>query len=191
MKKSFLLLLSALFMTVTLAASESKIAVVDLEKVFREYYKSKIAEDMIRRQTGIYQNYLDRLVKELKDAQTKAANAKADALNIGLSAKERAKAEKEATEAIRLVTEKRAEIELYRSGRAKDIRKLEDEKRKEIMDDIKAELKKRAASGGYTYVLDSSGKTTNNQSAVLIYPERHDITKEVISSLNRRASGKK
>ena len=191
MKKSFLLLLSALFMTVTLAAAESKIAVVDLEKVFREYYKSKIAEDMIRRQTGIYQNYLDRLVKELKDAQTKAANAKADALNIGLSAKERAKAEKEATEAIRLVTEKRAEIELYRSGRAKDIQKLEDEKRKEIMDDIKAELKKRAASGGYTYVLDSSGKTTNNQSAVLIYPERHDITKEVISSLNRRASGKK
>lgn len=178
-------------MTVTLAASESKIAVVDLEKVFREYYKSKIAEDMIRRQTGIYQNYLDRLVKELKDAQTKAANAKADALNIGLSAKERAKAEKEATEAIRLVTEKRAEIELYRSGRAKDIQKLEDEKRKEIMDDIKAELKKRAASGGYTYVLDSSGKTTNNQSAVLIYPERHDITKEVINSLNRRASGKK
>ena len=191
MKKSFLLLLSALFMTVTLAAAESKIAVVDLEKVFREYYKSKIAEDMIRRQTGIYQNYLERLVKELKDAQTKAANAKADALNIGLSEKERAKAEKEATEAIRLVTEKRAEIELYRSGRAKDIQKLEDEKRKEIMDDIKAELKKRAASGGYTYVLDSSGKTTNNQSAVLIYPERHDITKEVISSLNRRASGKK
>ena len=190
MKKVFMLL-SAFVIAASLAAGESKIAVVDLEKVFREYYKSKIAEDMIRRQTGIYQNYLERLVKELKDAQTKAANARADALNIGLSAKEREKAEKEAAEAIRQVTEKRAEIELYRSGRAKDVQKIEDEKRTEIMNDIKVEIKKRAAAGGYDYVLDSSGKTTNNQSAVLLFPSSHDITKEVINNLNRRATDKK
>lgn len=191
MKKFFLLLTLSAGVFCSLFAGESKIAVVNLEKVFREYYKSKIAEDMIRRQTGIYQNYLERLVKELKDIQSKAANARADALNIGLSATERAKAEKTAAEAIRKVSEKRAEIELYRSGRAKDVQKIEEEKRTEIMNDIKAELKKRAAAGGYSYVLDSSGKTTNNQSAVLIYPEAHDITKEVISNLNRRASNKK
>ena len=59
------------------------------------------------------------------------------------------------------------------------------------MSDIMAELKKRTAAGGYTYVFDSSGKTTNNQSALLIFPESHDLTKEVISNLNRRASNKK
>ena len=44
---------------------------------------------------------------------------------------------------------------------------------------------------GYDYVLDSSGKTTNNQSAVLLFPSSHDITKEVINNLNRRATDKK
>ena len=191
MKKFFLSFLLVLFCAGTLFAAESKIAVVDLEKVFREYYKSKIAEDMIRRQAEIYRNYLERLANELKSAQNRAANARADALNIGLADAERTKAEKAAAEAIRVVTEKRAEIELYRSGRAKDMQKLEAEKRNEIMADIKAELKKRAAARGYTYVFDSSGKTTNNQGAILVYPASHDITLEVISNLNRRASGKK
>ena len=191
MKKIGLLIAFFAGMVFPLFSGECKIAVVDLEKVFREYYKSKIAEDMIRRQAGIYRNYLERLANELKTAQAQAANARADVLNIGLSEAERAKAEKTAAQAIRTVSEKRAEIELYRSGREKDMQKLEADKRKEIMADINAELKKRAAAGGYTYVFDSSGKTTNNQGAILIYPESHDITSEVITNLNRRASSKK
>lgn len=191
MKKIFLLFFLSVIFAVNVCAGESKIAVVDLEKVFREYYKSKIAEDMIRRQMGIYRNYLERLANELKNAQSQAADARADALNIGLSESERTKAEKRAAEAIKTVAEKRAEIELYRSGREKDMRKLEEDKRKEIMADITSELKKRAAAGGYIYVFDCSGKTTNNQSAILVYPESHDITGEVINNLNRRASSKK
>ena len=181
----------AMLFSVQLFAENSKIAVVDLEKVFKEYYKSKIAEDMIRRQAGVYRTHLNNLANELKTAQEKASDARADALNIGLSGNERLKAEKAAAEAIRIVSEKRAEIELYRSGRAKDMQKLEIEKRREIMADIKAELKKRAAAGGYIYVFDSSGRTVNDQPALLIYPESHDITKEVIRNLNIRSSGVK
>jgi Skp family chaperone for outer membrane proteins len=127
----------------------------------------------------------------LKSAKAKAENARAEALNLGLSAADRTKAEQAAAQAFRTVSEKQAEIALYRSGREKDMQKLEESKRKEIMDDIKAELKKRAAAGGYTYVFDSSGKTTNNMGAILIYPASHDITGEVINNLNRRASAKK
>ena len=189
MKKFFMVFLFLL--CAVLYAAESKIAVVDLEKVFREYYKSKIAEDTIRRQAGIYRDYMNKLANELKAAQETAENARADALNIGLSSAERAKAEKRASEAMRLVSEKRVAIELYRSGRTKDMQKLEADKREEIMNDIKAELRKRAASGGYSYVFDCSGKTTNGQGALLIYPESHNITAEVISNLNRGATGKR
>lgn len=191
MKKIFLLFFTVFVLAASVFADSSKIAVVDLEKVFREYYKSKIAEDMIRRQAGVYRNYLERLANELKSAKAKAENARAEALNLGLSAADRTKAEQAAAQAFRTVSEKQAEIALYRSGREKDMQKLEESKRKEIMDDIKAELKKRAAAGGYTYVFDSSGKTTNNMGAILIYPASHDITSEVINNLNRRASAKK
>ena len=89
-------------------AGTSTIAVVDLEKVFRDYYKSKIAEDQIRRQASAYRSYLERLNTQLKEAQSNAANARADALNLGLSASERTKAEERAAAAIRAVSEKRA-----------------------------------------------------------------------------------
>ena len=185
------LFLTAAVLVPLLGFADSKIAVVNLEKVFREYYKSKIAEDAIRRQAGIYRDYMTKLAKELKAAQETAENARADALNIGLSAAERSKAEKRAAGALRVVTEKRAAIDLYRSGRTKDMQKLEADKRTEIMNDIKAELRKRAAAGGYSFVFDCSGKTTNDQGALLIYPESHDITSEVISNLNRGATSKR
>ena len=189
MKRCIIALAAVLFPLISYAGS-SDIAVVDLEKVFREYYKSKIAEDQIRRQASAYRSYLERLNTQLKEAQTKASNARADALNLGLSASERTKAEQRAAAAIREVSEKRAEIELYTSGRAKDMQKLEADKREEIMRDIRAELRRRAAAGGYSFVFDSSGRTTNNQPALLIYPEKHDLTSEVIKALNRGASGK-
>ena len=190
MKKLLLSALPVLLLCANLCAGSSKIAVVDLEKVFKEYYKSRIAEDMIRRQAEMYRSHLNNLANELKTAQEKASNARADALNIGLSSNERAKAEQTAAEAMKKVAEKRAEIELYRSGRARDIRKLEAGQRAAIMADIRNELKKRAASGGYSYVFDSSGKTVNDQPALLIYPESHDITREVISNLNLRSTVK-
>lgn len=189
MKKN-LFVFGAMLLALFSYAGTSNIAVVDLEKVFREYYKSKIAEDQIRRQAGAYRSYLERLNTQLKEAQTNAANARADALNLGLSATERTKAEQRAAAAIRAVSEKRAEIELYTSGRAKDMQKLEADKRGEIMSDIRAELRRRAAAGGYDFVFDVSGKTTNNQPAILLYPEKHDLTREVINSLNRGATGK-
>lgn len=189
MKKN-LFVFGAMLLALFSYAGTSNIAVVDLEKVFREYYKSKIAEDQIRRQAGAYRSYLERLNTQLKEAQTNAANARADALNLGLSATERTKAEQRAAAAIRAVSEKRAEIELYSSGRAKDMQKLEADKRNEIMSDIRAELRRRAAAGGYDFVFDVSGKTTNNQPAILLYPEKHDLTREVINSLNRGATGK-
>ncbi len=188
--KKHISILAAFLLSLVSYAGSSDIAVVDLEKVFREYYKSKIAEDQIRRQASAYRSYLERLNTQLKEAQTRASNSRADALNLGLSAAERTKAEQRAAAAIREVSEKRAEIELYTSGRAKDMQKLEADKRGEIMRDIRAELRRRAAAGGYAYVFDSSGKTTNNQAALLIYPEKHDLTREVINALNRGASGK-
>ena len=46
-------------------------------------------------------------------------------------------------------------------------------------------LRKRAVAEGYDFVLDSSGRTMNDQPTVLYYPERNNITDSVIRTLNR------
>lgn len=181
--KRFLLLAASLF--AGLLAAADRIAVIDLEKVFREYYKSRIAEDAIKQQAETYRSYLTRLNEQYTAAAEKARTARVNALNMALSDAERAEAEKIAAECVKDVNEKKAEIDLYVQGRSADMRALEQKKRAEIIADIDREVRTRASAEGYAFVFDVSGKTTNDQPTVLVFPKGNDITDAVIRELNR------
>ncbi|MCQ2378159.1 MAG: OmpH family outer membrane protein [Victivallaceae bacterium] len=180
---------AALLGAALLPAAE-RIAVIDLERVFREYYKSRIAEDAIKQQAETYRSYLTRLNEQLTAATEKARTARVNALNIALADQERADAEKLAVQAQTEANEKKADIELYVQGRAADIRNLETKKRGEIMEDIRQEIRRRASAEGYAFVFDVSGKTTNDQPEVLLYPKGNDITDAVVGELTRPRTDK-
>ena len=183
-RKVFLLLLfAAVFITFESAAA--KIAVVDLEKIFREFYKSRIAEDAIKQQASAYRKYADRLNVELQELIRAAQAARSTALNIALSPAEKQKAEQTAEEKTKAVRAKEAEIKLFIQERSRDMRRMEMVKRAEILKEIRAEISKRAAAEGYDFVFDCSGRTMNDQPTVLYYPERNNITNSVIRELNR------
>jgi len=181
----FLLLLSA---GATAFAAGSRIAVIDLERVFREYYKSRIAEDVIRQQAAAYRTYLNRLNEELRKLSEAARTAQSNALNIALAPAEKQKVEQAAIAARNAVREKEAEIKLFVDERSADMRRLEASKRAEIMTEIRREVSRRAAAEGFEFVFDRSGRTMNDQPALLVYPERCDITNSVLRELNRSRS---
>ena len=169
-------------------SAESRIAVIDLERVFREYYRSRIAEDVIRQQAAAYRTYLARLNEELRKLGEAARTAQSNALNIALAPAEKQKVEQEAVAARNAVREKEAEIKLFVEERSADMRRLESTKRAEIMTEIRREVAKRASAEGFEFVIDRSGKTMNDQPALLVYPERCDITNSVLRELNRSRS---
>ena len=126
MKKLFLaLLLSGVFSALQ---AEILTGVVDLERIFREYYKSKIAEELIRQQGTVYRNYLKKLESEHQTLVAEAARARAAAQNLALSAEERQKAEERAIAAARAVAAKKTEAEVYARERAADMRTLQSRK---------------------------------------------------------------
>lgn len=165
-----------------------RIAVVDLDKVFREYYKSRIAEEAIRQQGEVYRSYLLKLNEQHQKLQEEASRLLMNAQNIALSDEERRRSVRSAEEKRREVEEKKSEIELYASERSKDLRRVEEDKRQEIMRDILLELKRRSTAEGYDFVFDSSGKTLNQQPGVLLFPASVDLTAQLIAELNRRAT---
>ena len=169
-------------------SAESRIAVIDLERVFREYYRSRIAEEVIRQQAAAYRTYLARLNEELRKLADAARTAQSNALNIALAPAEKQKVEQEAIAARNAVREKEAEIKLFVEERSSDMRRLESTKRAEIMTEIRREVAKRASAEGFDFVIDRSGKTMNDQPALLVYPERCDITNSVLRELNRSRS---
>ena len=193
MKKLLLGAFAAAVMTAVSAAPATpapRIAVIDLQKVFKEYYKSRIAEDFIKQQAEAARLYLGQLTRQLEALNAEARRLETNARNMALDPAKRKEAETEALEAVRKVRAKETEIQLYVRERKQEMEGLEARKREEIIADIRAEIQKRAAAGGYDWVFDSSGMTTNSQPAVLLFPAKHDISAAVIRELNRRGNPK-
>lgn len=187
-RKELLMIFAVLMLPLFLVAAEAPgIAVVNLERVFNEFYKSRIAEDAIKEQAEVYRSYMLRQNDELRKLTEKARTARSDALNLALSEEEQKQAGEKADRLETAVREKRAEIELYARGRSDDMRRLESKKRAEIMEEILVEVRRRAAAEGFSYVFDSSGQTMNMQPSVLVFPDSADITDGVITELNRSA----
>jgi len=177
----------------TVAAAEHtapyrRIGVVDLGRIFKEYYKSRIAEETIRRQGETYRQYLEQLKEQLQKLSAEERVARLNSQNIALAPEEQQKAVAAERDAINRVREKRAEIDLYMQSRSDAIRDLEKRKRTEIMNDIFAEIRRRALAEGYDFVFDRSGHTTNDQPALLLAPPDADFTDAVIRELNRTAA---
>lgn len=179
--------LAALFVAASGSYGAERIAVVDLEKVFREYYKSRIAEDTIRSQGETYRGYLVQLNDRREKLRAEARIAIQNSQNVALSPEEMRKARQTAAKLQATLKELDAEIELYQENMLKSIRELERSKRAEIVADIEKCVRKRAAAEGYLYVFDSSGRTMNEQPALLVFPKTCDLTDVVIEELNRTA----
>ncbi|MBR2372888.1 MAG: OmpH family outer membrane protein [Lentisphaeria bacterium] len=180
-----LLFILALVVGTSLAGAEVLTGVVDLERIFREYYKSKITEELIRRQAAVYRDYLKKLESEHKALVAEAGKARVASQNLALSAAERQAAENKAVSAAKAVAAKKAEAEMYARERAIDMRNLQNRKREEILKDIKEQIRKSAALLGYGFVLDYSGRAANTPGTVLLYPPQRDFTGHVIRELNR------
>lgn len=165
-----------------------RIGTVDLEKVFREYHKSRAVEEFINRRADAVRAYMKQMSEQLKKLQSEMYRLGTDAGNPALNAVDLAKAKKAAADAEAKVKAKAAEIQLYSTQVTKDIRELENKKRQEIMADINAEVRRRANIRGFNFILDRSGKTLNGQPALLVFPNDRDITAEVIRELNRTAA---
>ena len=172
------------------AAENGRIGVVNLEKIFREYYKSRIAEDAIKQQAEVYRTYLMRLNDQLRSLPEEARTARLNSQNLALSEAERKTAVETADTKARQVTQKEAEIKLYASEGSASLRRVEQQKRESIMAEIHQEIRRRAAAEGYAFVLDSSGKTMNEQPTLLIYPKASDFTDAVLTELNRTRTKK-
>ena len=101
---------SLLLMLVTVSALQAEIltGVVDLERIFREYYKSKIAEELIRRQAAVYRNYIKKLEAEHTALVAEARRARAESQNLALAAAERQKAEEKALSCAKAVAAKKS-----------------------------------------------------------------------------------
>ncbi len=168
-------------------AAEARIATVNLEKAFNDYYKTKIIDNDFLEQGKVYRNYIARQAETLRKDEAEYRKQLDSALNVALAPAERQKRQAEAEKLEAALKARRAELEQYAADRARALRESAAAERKKVIGEIRAEISRRAAIEGYSLVLDSSGLSMNDTSIVLYSAPAFDITEKVIAELNRGA----
>lgn len=186
MMKKMLAICTFLCTVAALCAAETKIAVIDMRYVFQNYEKTKVVEKKLQEQMDTFREYsmklnaqIQTLKKDFETARDQAQN------NFALTPAERKNKELNARELYEKMAVKDAELKSYAKSRQEQIRTAYEKLRAEILAEIKAQTSAHAQVQGYTLVLDHSGSTSNEISAVVYFTPEMDITKPVLENLNR------
>ena len=185
MKKAlFLLLLIGTVAGFAAPPPPQRFAVVRMDVLFRRYFRSKIAEEELNRQSKIYRDYLTEQTKELKKLEEEITSLRAEAQNIALSEEYRRGREAACAAKERDLAELTAKLRRYADDCAARLRQLEETRRNEIISDIRSAVSRKALAESYDFVFDVSGNTVNNVPAVIVWPQAVDLTESVLETLN-------
>ena len=182
-------ILAALMLALTLAAgaraAELKIAVIDMQKAFQEYEKTKTIEIKLNQQMEVFKEYSSQLNQQYQNLRKQYESARDDSQNIAYSSAERENKRRKAQQLYESLQLKEQEMTSYTESRKTQIRDMYTKLRGEVVDEIKKAVHNKAVLEGYTIVLDQSGGSMDDIGFVIYVQPGLDITDAIIQDLNR------
>lgn len=168
--------------TVVSASAETKVATVDLDKLFNGYYKTKLAQSALKsRETE--------LTKEIREMAAGVEKAQADykqlleqANDQSISADERAKRAQAAADKSKEISTSSTAIEQFQRQAKAQLDDQTQRMRGNILTEIQKAVSDKAKSGGYTMVLNGGATQI-----VVFASNEIDITANVLAQLNAGA----
>jgi outer membrane protein len=183
MKNFRLLFVAALVMVMAVSASaQSKVATVNMKKLFDGYYKTKMAKSALEKKNID----LRKEIKDMADGLDKARSAYKDLLDQAndqaISSDERDRRQQAAQEKAKEVTDSQTAIEQFQRQAQAQVSEQEQRMTQNLVADIQAAVSAKAKADGFTMVLNSG-----NPDAVVYAGTDNDITDAVLTQLNAGA----
>jgi outer membrane protein len=167
--------------------AQSRMATIDLRKVFDGYWKKKQAEAALKeRQTDMEKedrNMVDDYKKVKDDYQSLLASANDQAV----STEERDKRKKAAEDKLRRMKEMEDAIAQYERQARTTIGEQSQRMRSNILTEIRNVVNAKAKAANYAFVMDTASESINNTPVFLYSNNENDITDAVLQQLNATA----
>jgi outer membrane protein len=183
--------LAVMLFAVMVAASgsaQTRIATVDLKKVFESYWKTKQAEANLKDRAGEMEKQYRELTEDWKKQKANYDSLIADANNQALATDERDKRRKASDEKLRQLRDMETSINQFRRNSTEEIDSKRKRMRDSIVEEIRTVLNARAKAAGYAYVMDTSADSLNGTPIVLYNSGENDLTTEILNQLNASAT---
>ena len=176
---------ACLGLATNMAAAEFKVAIIDLEDIFNNYYKTQLAAANLKKQAEVFKAYAKKLDESRLKLNDEFKQLRDESQNIALSKLEQENKRIQAQERYTQLKAKEAELTQYNQSKFNQLKEERIKMRQELVEEIKNEVAKRAALAGYSLVLDKSGNSLNNIALIIYHSPSIDITKSVLQELNR------
>jgi len=167
------------------ASAQPKIGLIDLQKVFDGYYKTKAADALIQDQKADFLKQKKTLMDQYERAGTDYKKALEESNNQAVSADEREKRKKGAENSLLEVKRLEDQINQFERSAGTTLEEKLRRMRESILDEIRAVVNARAKAGAYTMVLDTASESFNKTPIVLYNNGENDLTSSVLQELNR------
>src|ERR1043165_327415 len=183
MKNLRLLVVGAILMAVTFSASaQSKIASVDMKKLFNGYYKTKMAQSALDKDKSDLRKELNDMADGLEKAKLDYKQMLDQANDQAISADERDKRKQAATEKARDVNSRQTAVEQYQRQAEAQLSDKSQRMIGNLVKEIQDAVASKSKAGGYSLVVNSA----NSEAFVYVGTET-DITPIVLAQLNAGA----
>lgn len=176
------------------AAAQSRIATVDLPKVFEKYWKTQQATAALKDQAAEMEKSRDEMVDGWKKSKDEYQKLLEDANNQAVSAEERDRRKQAAEDKLKELKATEDGISQFDRQSNVALNEKKARMRKNILEEIKQAIISKAKAGGYTLVVDSSAQTYAPDPSgpyytpsVLYWDDKTDLTESVLAQLNTGA----
>lgn len=185
--KRTLLTLSLVTLLGLSAQAQTKIATVDLRKLFDGYWKTKQAQVALNDR----KDQLDKDDRSMRDDLKKGSDEYQklldDANDQAISADERDRRKKAAADKLKQLQDSKNAIDQFERQAQITLSEQGQRMRENILTEIKGAVATEAKRGGYSLVIDAAAETANATTAVLYSNGENDLTSAVLKQLNAGA----
>jgi len=183
-KKTAVLLVFALGTVVRVGAAGETVY-LDLEKVFSNFYKTKLADTQLKAQVTEVQEEGQGLVDAFKELQETFERLRVDSLDRTLSEELRENKRNEAEEKLIELQQKEAEIRRYEELSRNQLENQKQRMRVRLLQEIREAVTAEARRKGYAAVINSTARGATYPDVIIYFNEKADITQDILSILNR------
>jgi Skp family chaperone for outer membrane proteins len=170
-------------------SQDMKIGIVDMNRVFGEYEKTKEAEKRVNEDKSSAKKELDERAARYRELMQKW-NDKQKMINDKLLNEElRRQSTQEANEISSELKSLERDMEEFRRRREQQLQEQVSRMRKGLLEDIKVRVVEKAKRDNYDIVFDKSGKSPIGVNFLLYSQKAIDFTDDVLGELNKDGGG--
>lgn len=187
-KTSTLLLTLVTFCLCSLSArADLKFGVVDMQRVFQEYYKTKEADTRLKEVQAGYQKEFQDMMGDYQKSVDEAQKLRSDTQNTTLDEKVRDEKTKALQTKVQDLQNTERKIQEFKVTRAKQLEDQMGRMRKNIVEDITKVINTIGARDKYNMIIDKSAVSMTGTPNAPYVDGVSDISDEIIKTMNAGA----